>query len=79
MPIDRPFASGKVMTAGAVIGVLWIAMALSSLWTAMRGYANERLGWGLAWLLVGVLLLGAGVAALVGTWWHLHRVRSANH
>lgn len=67
------------MVAGATVGVLWIAMAVTCLVSSARGYAHGRLGWGLAWLLVGVLLLAAGTAALVGTWWHLNRVRKAAH
>lgn len=61
---------------GLVIGVLWLAMAAAALWSSARGYANDRSDWGLGWGLVGVLLLGAALAALVGTWWHNFRVRS---
>lgn len=67
------------MIAGGTIGVLWIAMAVTCLWSSARGYAQGRLGWGLAWLLVGTLLLAAGIAALIGTWWHMNRVRRAAH
>jgi hypothetical protein len=62
------------LAAGFGIGLLWLAMAATSLWSSIRGYTNHRLDWGLAWGLVGVLLLAAGIAALVGTWWHLTRV-----
>jgi hypothetical protein len=64
---------------GFVIGVLWLAMAATALWSSARGYANDRSGWGLGWGLVGVLLLGAALAALVGTWWHNFRVRRPRH
>ncbi|MGH7475197.1 MAG: hypothetical protein ACRELD_02815 [Longimicrobiales bacterium] len=62
--------------AGIGVGLVWIAMAAASLYSAARGYANHRYDWGLAWGLVGVLLLAAGIAALVGTWWHRTRVLS---
>ncbi len=74
MPIDKPFSRGRIMATGAVLGLLWLAMAVASLWTSIRGYANDRLGWGLAWGLVGILLLAGGIAAAVGTWYHLYRV-----
>jgi hypothetical protein len=60
--------------AGFGIGVLWLLMAGTSLWSSVRGYLNGRSDWGLAWGLVGVLLLAAGTAAIVGTWWHQTRV-----
>lgn len=70
----REFPGKLVLGAGAVIGVLWIAMAGASLYSSFRGYSNGRADWGLGWGLVGVLLLAAGVAALVGSWWHVNRV-----
>jgi hypothetical protein len=60
--------------AGFGIGVLWIVMAVTSLWSSVRGWINGRGDWGLAWGLVGVLLLAAGIAAIAGTWWHQTRV-----
>lgn len=51
-------------------------IAIASLVSAARGFQNERLDWGFGWGLIGVLLLAAGVAALVGTWWHQTRVRT---
>jgi hypothetical protein len=69
------------LAAGFGIGVLWIAMALWCLISAANGYADQRSDYGLIWAVVGVLLLGAGIAALVGTWWHqfaLPRRRSAH-
>jgi hypothetical protein len=62
------------LAAGFGIGLLWIVMAASALWSSVRGYANQRLDWGLGWGLVGVLLLAAGLAAMIGTWWHQTRV-----
>ena len=59
---------------GFIIGVLWLAMAATALWSSARGYANDRSGWGLGWGLVGAFLTGAGLAALIGTWWHNFRV-----
>jgi hypothetical protein len=58
------------LAAGFGIGVLWIAMAVWCLAYGIQGYANERTDYGLIWTVVGVLLLGAGGAALFGTWWH---------
>lgn len=59
---------------GLTIGVLWLAMAATTLLSSYQGYQNDRRDWGLAWGLVGMLLLGAGLAAIVGTWWHYRRV-----
>lgn len=61
------------LAAGFGIGVLWLIMAITSLWSAARGFANDRADWGVAWGLVGLLLLAAGIAAMVGTWWHQTR------
>lgn len=60
--------------AGFGVGILWLIMAFTSLWSSVRGFANDRTDWGLAWGLVGILLLAAGVLAMAGTWWHLTRV-----
>jgi threonine/homoserine/homoserine lactone efflux protein len=65
----------KALAAGFIIGVLWLVMAITSIWSAVRGYLNERYDWALLWGLVGLLLLGAGIAAMVGTWWHQTRIR----
>lgn len=59
---------------GFGIGVLWLVMAVTSLWSAVRGYLHGRTDWGIAWGLVGLLLLAAGIAAMVGTWYHQTRV-----
>ena len=67
-------ARPKVMGTGIVVGALWLLMAGTSIWSAMRGAANDRGDWALAWGLVGGLLLVAGLAAIVGTWWHENRV-----
>jgi sterol desaturase/sphingolipid hydroxylase (fatty acid hydroxylase superfamily) len=72
-----PTLAGAV--PGIIIGVLWIAMAASALWSSAQGYANDRSGWGLGWGLVGTFLLAAGIAALVGTWWHHSRVKKDHH
>lgn len=79
MKRDRGMLGTKtVLATGAIIGVLWIAMAALSLWSSARGFLNNRLDWGLGWGLVGVLLLAAGVAAIVGAWWHEYRVRGSD-
>lgn len=64
---------------GFVIGLLWLAMALATIWTAVRGYANNRSGWGLGWGLVGFFMLAAALAALAGTWWHNFKVGKNGH
>ena len=79
MARSAPPQNTVALAAGFGIGILWIVMAATSLWSAFRGYANDRADWGLAWGLVGVLLLAAGIAAMVGTWWHLTRVVTEEH
>jgi hypothetical protein len=61
------------LAAGFGIGILWVVFAATALISAARGFANDRLDWGYGWGLVGVLLLAAGIAAMVGTWWHQTR------
>ena len=72
MPASGPQNTGA-LAAGFGIGILWVIMAITSLWSAARGFANDRSDWGLAWGLVGILLLAAGSAAMIGTWWHQTR------
>jgi hypothetical protein len=62
------------LAAGFGIGILRVVFAITCLISAMRGFAHDRSDWGLLWGLVGVLLLAAGIAAMVGTWWHQTRV-----
>jgi ABC-type transport system involved in cytochrome c biogenesis permease component len=61
------------LAIGFGVGILWIAMAITSLWSAVRGFNNDRADWGVTWGLVGLLLLAAGIAAMVGTWLHQTR------
>jgi hypothetical protein len=75
----KPFPRALAIIPGFVIGVLWIAMAGAALWTSARGYGNDRPDWGLGWGIVGFFLLAAGIAALVGTWWHNFRVVRRHH
>jgi hypothetical protein len=70
----RPPQNTTALGVGFGIGVLWWLMAGTSLFSAARGYGNDRYDWGLVWGLIGLLLLAAGTAAMVGTWWHLTRV-----
>jgi hypothetical protein len=72
---SAPPQNTAALGAGFGIGLLWWVMAVTCLWSSYRGYANDRYDWGLGWGLVGVLLAAAGTAAMVGTWWHLTRVR----
>jgi hypothetical protein len=71
---QRPPQNVVALGTGFGIGVLWLLMAGTSLWSSWRGYANDRFDWGLIWGLIGVLLAAAGIAAMFGTWWHLTRV-----
>lgn len=70
----RPPQNTAALGAGFGIGIIWIVMALTSLYSAARGYSNNRYDWGVAWGLVGFLLLAAGMGAIAATWWHLTRV-----
>ena len=67
-------ARPRVLGTGIVIGILWLVMGGTSIWSAMRGAANGREDWALAWGLVGGLLTIAALAALIGSWWHENRV-----
>ncbi len=62
------------MAIGGGVGFLWIALAVVCLLSAVRGLGYDRFDWFMGWGLVGVLLLVAGAAALIGTWNHLYRV-----
>jgi hypothetical protein len=62
------------LATGFGIGILWLFMAGTCAWSAVRGYLNQRYDWALLWGLVGVLLVGAGLGAMIGTWWHLTRI-----
>jgi hypothetical protein len=74
-----PPQNTTALGAGFGIGVLWILMAATSLWSSARGFANERTDWGLAWGLVGILLLAAGIIAMIATWLHLTRNVERDH
>ena len=65
--------------AGFGIGTVWIAIGLWCLVSGIQGYANHRSDYGLVWTLVGVLLLGGGTAAIVGTWWHQFPLKRKRH
>ena len=79
MKETRSISSAAGAIPGYVIGVLWLAMAGSALWTSYRGYAHARSDWGLGWGIVGVFLLAAAIVALIGTWWHHARVKKVHH
>jgi hypothetical protein len=67
------------LAVGVGIGISWVAMALYMLVHAFSGISDSRPDYGLAWGLAGVLLLAAGVASLIGTWWHVLRAPTAEH
>jgi hypothetical protein len=67
------------VAVGFGIGLAWIAMALFTLARAKTGFGYSRPDYGLAWSLAGVLLLAAGVSAVIGTWWHVLRAHPENH
>ena len=70
------------LAAGFGIGVMWIVMALWCLKSAVDGFSDSREDYGLVWAIVGALLLGAGIAAVVATYWHqfvLKRRYAAHH
>ena len=74
MKETQDISRGAAMAPGLIVAVLWLAMAAITISSSVRGYANDRAGWGLGWGLVGFLLLGAALAALGGTLWHNFRV-----
>ena len=67
------------LAAGFGIGVVWIGIALWCLISAYNGYSNDRTDYGFVWSLVGVLMLAAGLSALVGTWWHQFALPRRHH
>lgn len=79
MKETAPTPKAVATLPGFIIGLLWLAMALATLWSALQGYGNDRSDWGLGWGLVGAFLLVAGLSALVGTWWHNSRVTRDSH
>lgn len=75
-----PPQNTAALGAGFGVGILWVIMAVTSLWSSVRGFANNRDDWGFAWGLVGILMLTAGIGAMVATWWHLtHHAESDEH
>lgn len=61
------------LATGFGIGLLWLFLAGTCIWSGVRGYRNGRPDWGFVWILVGLLLGGAGLSAMTGTWRHLTR------
>ena len=66
------------LLTGFSIGGIWVLAALYTIVRALGGFGDSRPDYGVAWITTGVLLLAAGVAAIVGTWWHQLRPRE-NH
>lgn len=69
-----PPTNTAALLTGFGIGAFWLLMAFTCFWSSFRGYQHSRYDWGLLWGIVGALLAVAGIAAMVGTWWHLTRV-----
>src|SRR5690606_42118601 len=65
-------AAALGLLVGCTVGVVWVLLALGALTSTLRGVAAGRPDWVLGWALVGVLLMGAGLSALIGSWLH-HR------
>jgi hypothetical protein len=65
------------LLAGITVGVLWVILAAGALASAAAGARASRPDWLLGWTLVGVLLLAAGLSALIGSW--LHHRAAARH
>jgi hypothetical protein len=74
--ISEPPRNPVALGIGFGIGIFWWVMGVTALWSSARGYSNHRYDWGLAWGLIGLLLLAAGTISMVATWWHLTRVRN---
>lgn len=74
-----PAPNKLALAAGFGIGALWLLMALWCLANGIKGYANDRTDYGLVWTVVGVLLLGGGSAALIGTYWHQFVLKKRHH
>ena len=71
----QPPRNTTALGVGFGIGILWVAMGIVSIASAIRGYSNHRYDWGLAWGLIGLLITAAGMIAMIATWWHQTRVR----
>lgn len=69
------------LAAGFGVGATWILFAFWCLYSGIvTGYGNNRTDYGFLWTVVGVLLLGCGIAAIIGTWNHQFRVmKNAGH
>jgi hypothetical protein len=73
----RPPQNTVALGTGLGVFLVWWTMAITCFWSAYRGYDHGRYDWGLMWGLIGLLLAAAGTAAMLGTWWHLSRVRDS--
>ncbi len=76
---SSPPQNTVALGAGFGVGLLWLLMSATSLWSSVRGFSNQRSDWGIAWGLVGILLAAAGIGAMVGTWWNLTRNVESDH
>jgi len=63
------------LLVGFTVGVVWVLLAIGALTSSLRGVDAGRPDWGLGWGLVGVLLMGAGLSALIGSWIHYRAAR----
>lgn len=67
------------VVVGFGIGITWLLMAFWCLYSGFHGYSLNRTDYGFLWTVVGVLLLGCGIAALIGTWWHQYPLKQRGH
>lgn len=79
MKETRSISRSAAIIPGFIIGVLWLAMGATAIWSSVRGYGNGRPDWGLGWGIVAFFLTAGGLSALVGTWWHNYRVVRHDH
>ncbi|HLU25131.1 MAG TPA: hypothetical protein VKZ58_05450 [Longimicrobiales bacterium] len=64
---------------GFAIGIILVLLGFIALSSSARGFGQGLADWGVGYGLVGVLILAAGCAAIVGTWWHRTRVVGRHH
>ena len=64
---------------GLFIGVIYILFAFGAFKSSMAGWAQGSADLGFWWIVIGVLLVIAGLGALFGTWIHAWADHSSDH